>query len=354
MRFILAGLLALAPALHADVLTLKDGQSATGEVASMDQYFLDFKNAQGTLFHLPWAEVRGVSHTATTRSWLEDNLITPYPAEVASRIEAASPVEAQKASLWPGLALHGWGHRAAGDTDRFYALAGAEAFGLLMGGFGIGELAGDDKPGETKITAQTLAVAGVGMFVGSFLYDVVFAPRAAEQLNAAAGLAPAPRAGRDYPFALDLGLGYGRPFASPDSGYAGSRTWASAGHIAARWRLHPLLSAGVDTNLTDLVQNDRHETFMATGALARLHAPRVLGLEPYLEAGVGHNLFADTFGVWGWKGGTQVRGALGLSAPLGELWSLDAAAQYARYDAPATQVLSARLGLSLGFGLPKE
>jgi hypothetical protein len=192
------GLLAFlaCSALQADTVTLKDGQAVSGQIQGYDQYFLDVKSSNGHLFHLPWAEVGAVSRTAGADgewdNWLQATFISDTPAEVGTIVTPKDPSAAFKASLWPGVLIHGMGHREAGDTDRFYALLGAESFGLLVGAFGAAELFADAKPGETKSTAQILTWSGVGMFTLSWAWDMAFSYSAAERFNKDRGLSLAP------------------------------------------------------------------------------------------------------------------------------------------------------------------
>jgi hypothetical protein len=192
MKLILALFLAFAPGLlRADTVTLKDGQASDGEVQGFDQYFLDFKAPHGKTFHIPWGEVRSLSHTTTTRSWLEDNYITGYTLPEGGSATVISPLDpskALKAALFPGFFIHGWGHREARDTDTFYSLLGAEAFGLLVGGFGVSELSGREVAGESNAVAQYLTYGGAGVFLLSWLWDVAFAYHSATEYNQVNGL----------------------------------------------------------------------------------------------------------------------------------------------------------------------
>ncbi len=188
-------LLALLPALgRADTVVLKDGQVLKGDVKGFDAYFLDVKNGLGTPFHIPWGEVRSVSHTTTANSWLEDTYITQQPAEVTVVVQPVSPGACLKAALFPGVLLHGWGLRQAHDENGFYSLAGAEVFGVIVGGFGLTELTGPSIQGENKDTSLGLTIGGGSIFALSWLWDLAFAAHTAEKFNHDHGLAWVPPA----------------------------------------------------------------------------------------------------------------------------------------------------------------
>ncbi len=103
-------------------------------------------------------------------------------------LRAMDPARARQIALWPGFLLHGAGHRYAGDNEAFYSMVGGELFGVLIGGFGVGELFGPEVKGEHKGTALALAVTGGSMFLGTWLWDIAFAPRAAKKFNDERGL----------------------------------------------------------------------------------------------------------------------------------------------------------------------
>jgi|GEM_PF-4366163 hypothetical protein len=278
----------------------------------------------------------------------------PAPAvhdspEAAAGALALDPAAIQAQALWPGLALHGYGHLKAGDDDMGYSLMGAEVFGLLVGGLGVADWASPDSKSEDTLTLQAVALGGLALFVGSWAYDLIVAPRLAEGLNTEKGLAPAPPEGRVFPWALDFGGAYGRPFGS--SGYSGSRASASGAWAGLEWRPLDLGSLLLDTQLTDLYQDNRHFSLATAGLSLRLHPWSLGAVEPYLEGGAGWNVYPSAFGPWGWQGTSQLHAGLGARWRFSDMWSLDGAAVYQHYDSPL-QAVGARLGLSLGFGIP--
>jgi hypothetical protein len=169
-----------------------------------DAYFLSISNRAGTRFDLPWKEVAELDspdmglELVGLRSRLDST-----PERVTQRVEPVSGGRALRRALWPGFLVHGWGHREAGANDVFLSLVGAEVFGVVVGAFGLGELLGPEKAGETKDTALALSVAGASIFALTWFWDLAFAPGAAERYNKARGLVLAPR-----PEGPGLGLAY--------------------------------------------------------------------------------------------------------------------------------------------------
>jgi hypothetical protein len=122
-------------------------------------------------------------------------LVTVAPTAAATPETAAVTVSARKspsgalhAALWPGFIIHGAGYRAAGDDDAFLNLAGGEIFSVVLLGFGMNEAFGPGIPGETKITSQSIAVAGGVIFLGTWAWDLIGAGDAAREFNQKNGL----------------------------------------------------------------------------------------------------------------------------------------------------------------------
>ena len=174
-------------------VTLKDGQQADVTLRRYDSVFLTVLNAQGTAFDLPWVEVASIGGSEADpdlllmRGHLDRSSVT-----VSSQLAAKQPRKAFSQALWPGILLHGAGHRYAGDQDAFFSLAGGELFGLVVGGFGLSEVLGPEKTGESKSTAIGLAASGGAIFALTWLWDLGFAPGAARKFNQAHGLALQP------------------------------------------------------------------------------------------------------------------------------------------------------------------
>lgn len=174
-------------------VTLKDGQAMDAVLGKYDDYFLTVSNSLGKNFDLPWAEVAAVDSSDLSADLpLLRGRITREPSPVGSVIAAKNPSTALAKAFWPGILLHGSGHRYAGDNDTFLSLAGAELFGVVVGGFGATELLGPTRVGEHKDTALALAVGGGAIFGLTWLWDLAFAPGAARKFNQAKGLALEP------------------------------------------------------------------------------------------------------------------------------------------------------------------
>ena len=127
---------------------------------------------------------------------MKQNLSPDY-VEVSSRVGSRDPGAAFKAALWPGLVIHGYGAHVAGDQDMFLSLAGAEIFGLVVGGFGTVREFYPNVSEDDKATAMYLIWGGGGMFVLSWAWDLVDAPLAARAFNRDNGLSllPLPEGG---------------------------------------------------------------------------------------------------------------------------------------------------------------
>jgi hypothetical protein len=181
--------LAAAPAPAKLSVRLKDGQALDAGLLKYDRYFLSIRNSKGTTFDVPWAEVEAVEspELGAELALLRANL-TPGPEPVGSIIEARRGSTALAKAVWPGFLLHGAGHRYAGDDETFVSLAGAELFGVVIGGFGLSELANATEDGEHRGTSLALAAGGGAIFALTWFYDMAFAPGAAEKLNQAKGL----------------------------------------------------------------------------------------------------------------------------------------------------------------------
>lgn len=185
-----------AVAVEPSEVTLKDGQSVKGQIQGYDSYFLDIKSYKGATFHIPWPEVQAMSRQGTPEEWAQAYMTPEKNVAVSTIVTPISGAKAFKASLFPGILVHGWGHMQARDSDRFYALLGAEVFGLMVGTFGVTEMRGpiffkpnNDNPGENDDTARALAWGGITVFTLSWLYDVAFASSAADRFNREHGLA---------------------------------------------------------------------------------------------------------------------------------------------------------------------
>ena len=94
------------------------------------------------------------------------------------------PGKALVYALVPGLVVHGAGHFYAGDKTAGWVLAGGEILGLCLIAYYLG-VRNEQKPMESTLNdeAETIGYFGVGLFVGTWIYDVIGAPVAVQREN---------------------------------------------------------------------------------------------------------------------------------------------------------------------------
>ena len=221
-NFILAALLALSVGIYAEAVTLevkapaplappwdkvelKDGQKLEGKFTGYDAYFLEVEGRNAHHFSLPWKEVATITPAEFSGNIaLMKAYLTQEKVEVASFVQAKDPHVACKAALFPGIFIHGYGYRAAGNRDMFLSLACAEAFGVVMAGIG-GVTVADSKPEDNTGMATAMLWGGIGVFVVSWYWDIIGAPMSVRDFNQKNGLtlitAPLPRGGALLGFA---------------------------------------------------------------------------------------------------------------------------------------------------------
>ena len=110
----------------------------------------------------------------------EDSLRVPG----AHSKELKDPGVALLYALFPGLVVHGSGHFYAGEKTAGWVLAGGEILGLCLIAYAVG-VRTDYKPQGSSLNdeAETIGVFGVGLFVGTWIYDVIGAPLAVRREN---------------------------------------------------------------------------------------------------------------------------------------------------------------------------
>ena len=89
-------------------------------------------------------------------------------------------------AIFPGLLWHGLGHRYAGDVKKAEEIELMEAYSLIAGGAGAGMVLGakdDDDLKFLEISGYTVGGLGALLFVGSWLYDVIYTPAAVNRYN---------------------------------------------------------------------------------------------------------------------------------------------------------------------------
>jgi hypothetical protein len=168
-----------------DHVALKDGQEADGKIRGYDAYFLSFELKNANKVQIPWIEVAALKPAEFSG---DTALMTQYlknePAEVQSRIQAKGGMHAFEKALWPGFAVHGYGFKEAGNNDMFLSLAGAELFGVLVGGFGFSNANSDNvSDGVDRADALALGWSGVGIFALTWIVDLAGADASANNFN---------------------------------------------------------------------------------------------------------------------------------------------------------------------------
>ncbi|HRU39999.1 MAG TPA: hypothetical protein P5511_08985 [Candidatus Goldiibacteriota bacterium] len=178
-------MLFLLPAgLFADTITLKDGQQFEAEVLDFDLYYLNVRFVTGKEAALPWQEIKAVSHTTTDKDWREDMYITPDDAEVKTLVVPVSRDRVFEQALFPGFFLRGSGHLRAKDVNMAMSLLSAEIVSLIMMGVSGVELIRPQDGSGASVVSQAVFFTGLGIFTASWLYDLIFAPLAADRYNA--------------------------------------------------------------------------------------------------------------------------------------------------------------------------
>jgi len=97
---------------------------------------------------------------------------------------AKDPGKALFYALVPGLVVHGVGHFYAGDKTAGWVLVGGEVLGLCLIAYAAGARS-DYKPLSSDLDdeAETIGYFGLGLFVGTWIYDVIGAPLAVQREN---------------------------------------------------------------------------------------------------------------------------------------------------------------------------
>jgi len=96
-----------------------------------------------------------------------------------------SPTKALVIALVPGSVVHGAGHFYAGKTKTAIGLFGAEIAGAALTSLGLlGSLRGDTGgEGDGSLAGPVVLSLGLGLFVGSWIYDVVGSPSVVKNQN---------------------------------------------------------------------------------------------------------------------------------------------------------------------------
>ena len=87
-------------------------------------------------------------------------------------------------ALVPGLVVHGAGHFYAGDKTAGWVLVGGEVLSLCLIAY-ASRVRSDYKPLASDLDdeTETIGYFGLGLFVGTWIYDVIGAPIAVQREN---------------------------------------------------------------------------------------------------------------------------------------------------------------------------
>jgi hypothetical protein len=170
---------------------------AQGIVRSFDDYFVDFETSTGLKVSVPWREVGAIEEKeASGASAFFGAKMVEGDAKVESLLAPLSPSRARGLAFGTGFLIHGWGHRYARDNKTFLSLVGAEAFGLLVAAIGGNDFLDPNFKNEDQTISTAMLITGGAFFVGSWLWDIAYAPEAARKFNKAKGLALLDREGK--------------------------------------------------------------------------------------------------------------------------------------------------------------
>jgi hypothetical protein len=182
--------------LHADMITLKDEQVFEADVVDFDEYYLNVRlikhgitetakpEEKGKdIVSIPWNEVAKIKHTTTGASWLEETHLSSIDTEVSTLVVPLSQDTAFSKSIFPGFLIHGAGNFYAKDRNTGMSLLSSEIAGLvLMAISGMQLLQPYDSSQNYSIT-YSMGGAGLGLFIGSWLWDMIFCRGTVEQYN---------------------------------------------------------------------------------------------------------------------------------------------------------------------------
>jgi len=182
-----------------DLIVLKDGQSAKGHIGGYDAYFLQFSLPNGAKIDLPMKEIAEIQPASFTGDMaMISQSLSREDVPVTAHIQPKDAGQALGKAFFPGFFIHGYGHKVAGDNEMFMALAGAELFGVLVGGFGAVRQIDPAASQQDKDFSAYLLGGGAVFFGLSWLVDIALASHSAKKFNEAhhLSLLPDPDGGR--------------------------------------------------------------------------------------------------------------------------------------------------------------
>lgn len=116
-----------------------------------------------------------------------------------------SVIVGELCAIFPGLVIHGLGHRYAGNVEKANEILAMEAYSILTAGLGGGLVAvGQSEDADAVTVAGWIGVgSGALGFIGTWLYDIIYTPSEVAKYNRrmAAGFRepPEPEEGEETP-----------------------------------------------------------------------------------------------------------------------------------------------------------
>jgi hypothetical protein len=166
-----------------DVIILKDEQKFQADIRGFDSYYVEVQLENKKIVSIPWNEIRYIRHTTTPSDPREESYMTPEEVEVSTMVTPLSRDEAMQKALYPGLILHGAGHFYAKDQNTGASLVSAEIVSLAIMGLSVPQFFAADTINYDYGVTKAVFISGLVIFAGSWLWDVIFAPGAADSYN---------------------------------------------------------------------------------------------------------------------------------------------------------------------------
>ena len=154
-----------------------------GDIKEFDKFFLVVKLKNEKIVSIPWQEVKHIKHTTTPSSWLEETYMTKEDVEVKTLVTPLSQTVALQRAIFPGFLKHGEGHFYAKSKDTAMSLLSAEILSIAIMAVSINEILTSPYTNQSYDVSKIVFFTGLTIFVGSWLYDIIFAPRKVEEFN---------------------------------------------------------------------------------------------------------------------------------------------------------------------------
>jgi hypothetical protein len=169
--------------LHSDTIVLKDDQTFEADVTGFDSYYLTIKLPDNRETSISWNEIKRINHTTTSKNWMEDIYITKDDAKVTTLVAPLVPDVSLRKAAFSGFFIHGAGHFYAKDQNTGFALLSAEIVSLILMGVSFSEMVSGNEKEQSYNVTQTIFYAGLVVFGGTWLYDMIFSQGAVKRYN---------------------------------------------------------------------------------------------------------------------------------------------------------------------------